>query len=187
MRISSIIFFILLLTFISCTDSEKEKKLQERENSLILKEKEFAAKEDEYRNLIAMRDSIIEQADSVVVNTLPTPVLGKWNGKMVCTESNCAEHAIGDQRTDVWEFSENGKTVLAKVTDRSGNLKVYSGSYSDSQINLQSKEDSTSTRRTEINLIWNNLQGKSLKGMRKVTSNNNCVAKFTLELEKSKL
>ena len=187
MRISSIIFFILLLTFISCTDSEKAKKLQERENSLILKEKEFAAKEDEYRNLIAMRDSIIEQADSVVVNTLPTPVLGKWNGKMVCTESNCAEHAIGDQRTDVWEFSENGKTVLAKVTDRSGNLKVYSGSYSDSQINLQSKEDSTSTRRTEINLIWNNLQGKSLKGMRKVTSNNNCVAKFTLELEKSKL
>lgn len=186
MKISSIIFFIILLMFTSCTDSEKEKKLQERENSLMLKEKEFAAKEDEYRNLIAMRDSITQQADSVVVNNLPANILGKWNGKMVCTESSCAEHAIGDQRTDVWEFSENGKTVLAKVTDRSGNLKVYSGSYSNSELNLQSKEDSTSTRKTEINLIWNNLQANSLKGARKVIANNNCVAKFTLELEKSK-
>ena len=186
MKISSIIFFIILLMFTSCTYSEKEKKLQERENSLMLKEKEFAAKEDEYRNLIAMRDSITQQADSVVVNNLPANILGKWNGKMVCTESNCPEHAIGDQRTDIWEFSENGKTVLAKVTDRSGNLKVYSGNYSNSELNLQSKEDSTSTRKTEINLIWNNLQANSLKGIRKVSANNNCVAKFTLELEKSK-
>lgn len=186
MRILPLICIILISMLTSCSDSEKEKQLQARENSLITKEKDFAAKESEYQNLLAMRDSIIKEADSVVINTLPADILGKWNGKMICTESNCAEHAIGDQRNDIWEFSENGKTVLAKVTDRSGNLKVYSGNYSGSELKLNSNEDSTATRKTEINLIWNKLQINNLKGTRKVTANNNCVAKFTLELEKAK-
>ena len=186
MRIMPLIFFILLSLLTSCSNSEKEKQLEERENSLIIKEKEFAAKEDEYRNLLTMRDSMINKADSAVVKTLPANILGRWNGKMICTESSCAEHAIGDQRNDVWEFSENGQTVLAKVTDRSGNLKVYSGNFSGSELKLNSNEDSTATRKTEINLIWNELQLNTFKGTRKITANNNCVAKFTLELEKLK-
>ena len=133
-----------------------------------------------------MRDSIKNTEDSVAVNSLPENIPGKWNGKMICTESSCAEHVIGDQRTDVWEFSKKGKTVLAKVTDRSGNLKIYSGNYSGLELRLNSNEDSTATRKTEINLILNDLQKNNLKGTRKITGDNNCVAKFTLELEKSK-
>lgn len=186
MRILPYIFFILISFLTSCSDSEKEKQLEERENSLIIKEKEFAAKEDEYRNLLTMRDSIIHQTDSAAVKTLPANVLGKWNGKMICTESTCAEHVIGDQRNDMWEFSESGQTVLAKVTDRSGNMKVYSGNFSGSELKLTSNEDSTATRKTEINLLWNELQINTFKGTRKITANNNCVAKFMLELEKSK-
>ena len=186
MRFLPIIFLTLLFTLTSCSDSEKGKKLEEREISLVTKEKEFAAKEDEYRNLLAMRDSIRKQEDSVTVNSLPENIPGKWTGKMICTESTCAEHVIGDQRNDVWEFSEKGKTVLAKVTDRTGNLKVYSGNYTGLELRLNSNEDSLATRKTEINLILNDLQKNTLKGTRKITADNNCVAKFTLELEKSK-
>ena len=186
MKILPLVSLLLLSILISCSDGEKEKELQEREKSLILKERDLAAKEDEYRNLIAMRDSLNTVSDSVVVKALPANILGKWNGKMICTESSCAEHVIGDQRNDVWEFSENGKTVWAKVTDRSGNMKVYSGNFSGSELKLNSSEDSTATRKTEIHLVWNELQLNIIKGTRKITANNSCVAKFTLELEKSK-
>ena len=182
-----LILCCLSLLLFSCKQNEREKQLDAREKLLSEKENVFSQKEAEFDALLKMRDSLYaKKIDSVIIPAWPDALLGKWNGKVICTESNCSDYVIGDQRTDVWEFSENGKTVLAKVTDRSGNLKVYSGSYSNSELNLQSKEDSTSTRKTEINLIWNNLQANSLKGARKVTANNNCVAKFTLELEKSK-
>ena len=77
MRVMPLLFVILLSVLTSCSHSEKEKQLEERENSLIIKEKEFAAKEDEYRNLLTMRDSMINKADSATVKTLPVNILGE--------------------------------------------------------------------------------------------------------------
>lgn len=180
-----IIFFTALLIFHACTDSNKENNLKTREQDLITKEKEFAAKETEYQELLAMRDSLKNANDSATANSLPQNIPGKWNGKMICTESSCAEHAIGDQRNDVWEFSENGKTVSAKVSNRTGNNKIYTGNYTGTELRLTSESDSSSIGKTQINIVLNDLQ-KTLKGTRYTTGANGCTAKFSLELEKIK-
>ncbi|MGA9212934.1 hypothetical protein [Kaistella sp.] len=186
MRFLPITCILLFLVFNSCTDSEQEKKLQEREFNLSNKEKEFAIKEKDYQKLIVMRDSLRNSSDSAITNNLPDYILGKWNGKTICIESNCNDHVIGDVRNDVWEFSEKGKTVSAKVTNRTGNVKIYNGNYLDSELKLYSKLDSTSTKTTEINIALDTLQKNRMKGNRKIIGENNCVAKFSLDLEKTK-
>lgn len=185
MKLPSIICIAALLVFHSCTDSQKENNLNTREQELIIKEKEFAAKEAEFQELIAMRDSLKNANDSSAAKNLPQNIPGKWTGKMICIESSCAEHAIGDQRNDVWEFSENGNTVLAKVTNRTGNEKIYTGNYTGTELRLNSDSDSTSVGKTQINIVLNDLQ-KTMKGTRYTTGGNGCTVKFSLELEKIK-
>ena len=112
------LFPVLLLTSFllnSCDFSKKTEELDLRESKLLEKEKAFALKEADYQSLIKMRDSLYTKKDSVETIALPQNVIGKWNGKIICTDSNCPENMIGDVRNDTWEFIQDGQNISAKV------------------------------------------------------------------------
>ena len=187
MKYYFLIFFALSFFILnSCDFSKKKAELTEREQKIAQREKEFALKENEYQNLIKMRDSLLSEKDSVETMILPQHFLGKWNGKIICTDSNCPENMIGDIRTDIWEFSENGSVISAKVTNKSGNIRIYNGTYNGSEMRLNFKSDSSAVKKAEIKIVLNDLQESKIKGTRESMGENNCISRFSVDLEKSK-
>ena len=165
---------LLLLT--SCKQSENTDQLKERETALLIKEKEFASKELEYESLKAMRDSLQHASNTIAVLKIPQNIIGKWNGKMICTDSNCSENVIGDQRNDFWEISQDS----VKIINKSGGERRYAAKYTGSEIKLNSENN--------LSLITLQLSEEKIgriKGSRELTGNN-CVSKFSVELDKIK-
>lgn len=160
----------------SCDNPDKDNQLKQREMNLLTKEQEFAAKEQDYESLKALRDSLEHATDTIAATKIPANIIGKWNGKMICTESNCSENVIGDQRNDIWEFSETGVTIINK----SGGERTYRAKYTDTEIKLTS-ENNIST----ITLQLSDERTGRIKGTRELTGNN-CLSKFSVDLEKIK-
>lgn len=180
---------LLLMSFLllnSCDFSKKTEELDLRESKLLEKEKAFALKEADYQSLLKMRDSLFAEKDSVETVLLPHNIFGKWNGKIICTDSNCPENMIGDVRNDAWEFIQDGQNISAKVINRTGQIRVYQGTYNGSEIRLNYKSDSSATKKTEINIVLNDIQDNKIKGTREFTGENNCVSRFSVDLDKSK-
>lgn len=179
-------FPLLLLLFalgISCSPSEKEKDITIREKALLTKELEFNAKEAEYLNLVAMRDSLQNaQIEKSSAATVPAEILGMWNGKMVCMESTCAEHVIGDQRTDIWEFTNEG----LRMVNKSGGERLFTAKVEGTQLRLNSEESPNINNSTEITLDLTISENGRLKGVRKLTGKDGCIATFSVDLEKTK-
>ena len=182
MKLPSIICIAVLLVFHSCTESQKENNLNAREQQLLIKEKEIATKEAEFQKLITLRDSLQNANDSATANnSLPAAILGKWNGKMICTESSCSEHVIGDQRNDVWEFTPQG----LKMTNKTGGEKMFTGRISGNDLKFFSEASSSPGNSSQITFKLNSLQEGKIKGNCDFIGKDGCVAKFSVELEKN--
>lgn len=181
-------FFILLagsLLLISCDYREKEKNLTEREKQLLEKEKIFAKKESEYQSLLKMRDSIFAKKDSFKIVLWPEEISGPWSGKVICTESNCSDYVVGDQRTDTWEFDSDSIHLFTKIINNNNLVRVYSGKFENNEIRLNFKTDSISRKQVEMNVLLNDISDTKLKGTRTITTDNGCTAKFSVELVRS--
>ena len=100
-------FFALL----GCQDNQKQRELDEREQKIRQKEIEFALKEADYQLLIKMRDSLMTEKDTSVIQQWPDDIAGVWTGRSLCKESNCPEYVIGDQRSNIWEFISDSTEV----------------------------------------------------------------------------
>ena len=101
---------------------------------------------------------------------------------MICTESSCSEHVVGDTRNDIWEFSPNG----LKITNKTGGERHFTGNISGTDLTLSSTDSATAASRSKITLALVDLASSRLKGSRELTGKDNCVAKFSVELEKAK-
>ncbi len=172
-----------IFTFlIACTGENKEQQLLLREQQLAEKEKAFAAKEIEYEKLVALRDSLEnEPTTPEITETLPEQIIGTWNGKMICTETNCADHAVGDQRTDIWHFTADGM----KMVNKTGGERLFTGNMVGGELKLTSEPMENSVY-SEITLDLTELSVGRIKGTRNLTGKNDCLAKFSVELEKVK-
>lgn len=177
--------FVGSFLMISCDYKEKEKSLTEREKQLLEKEKLFAKKESEYQNLIKMRDSIFSKKDSVKIAMWPEEISGSWNGKVICTESNCSDYVVGDQRTDTWEFDSDSTHLSAKIINNNNLVRVYSGKFENNEIKLNFRTDSTSQKKVEMNVLLNDISDNKIKGTRSIISDNGCTARFSVELVRS--
>lgn len=180
-------FFILLASsflLVSCDFKEKEKNLTEREKQLLEKEKIFAKKESEYQSLLKMRDSIFAKKDSVKIAVWPEEISGAWNGKVICIESNCSDYAVGDLRTDIWEFDNDSTQPIAKIINNNNLIRLYSGKFENNEIKLSFKTDSTSKKNVEMSVLLNDISDNKIKGTRTITSDG-CTAKFSVELVRS--
>jgi hypothetical protein len=180
-----LILFVTPFFLISCSDNQKEKKLAEREQQLLEKEKMFAQKESEYQALLKMRDSIFIKKDSAEIIMWPAEIAGSWNGKVICTESNCNDYVVGDQRTDTWEFDSDSLQLVGKILNNNNLVRLYSGKFNNNEIKLNFKTDSTATKKVEMNVLLNDISDTKIRGTRTIMVDNNCSAKFSVELTRS--
>lgn len=177
------LFLVLLAIFQSCNDNEKSQKLTDRENLLLEKEKLFTEKEAEYQSLIKIRDSIFNKKDSVnTIKKWPSEVFGEWTGKVICTESSCSDYVIGDQRIDTWEFDSDSTQLLSKLVNNNKLVRLYAGKFVNNEILLNYKTDSTAEKSVEMNVLLNEISANKIRGIRTVSIDNRCTAKFSVEL-----
>jgi hypothetical protein len=179
------ILFICSFFFISCDNRKKEKDLALREQQLLEKEKSFAQKESEYQYLLKLKDSIFSKKDSVKIATWPDEISGAWIGKVICTESNCSDYVVGDQRTDTWEFDNDSTQLMAKIINNNNLVRSYSGKFDNNEIKLNFKTDSTAKKQVEMNVLLNEISASKIRGTRTIAVENNCMAKFSVELVRS--
>lgn len=174
---------ISLLLFVAC-DNDKEKELIQREADLNRREQMFQLKEAEYRSLLKLRDSLKIQDSIVKIKAWPDEIIGHWNSRIVCVESNCNEYVIGDIRTDQWQFTKDSINLLVNVYNKKDTVRVYKGTYTDSQIALHFATDSTAQKFVDMKVFLSEMSPNKISGYRTVDVNGQCTAKFTVELTK---
>lgn len=177
-----LLFFMILQ---SCNQDTESQLLIQREKKLKDREISFAKKEAEYQALLRMRDSILAKKDSVQILQWPEGISGLWNGKVVCTESSCSDYVIGDQHSDQWSFVSDSTNLVTKIINNKNLVRFYNGKYSSEGIKLQYRSDSTAKKRVEMNVILNDITPNKIRGTRTVTIDDNCTAKFSVELLRS--
>jgi hypothetical protein len=175
----------ILILLTSCDNRKKENDLTLREQQLLEKEKSFAQKESEYQSLLKMRDSIFAKKDSVKIVVWPAEIAGPWTGKVICTESNCSDYVVGDQRTDTWEFDSDSIQLVTKIINNNNLVRLYSGKFENNEAKLTFKTDSTSKKQVEMNVLLNDFSANKIRGTRTIAVDNNCMAKFSVELIRS--
>jgi hypothetical protein len=183
----AISMFLVAMLFSACRSNENEQQLILREQALLEKEKQFAGKEAEYQILLKMRDSILSSIkDTPALFMLPETIVGQWSSKVVCTESGCPDYVIGDQRTDIWEFINDSTQIIVKNINNNNLIRVYSGTYDGTHINLSFKTDSSATKHVEMQVLLNDIKDNKIRGVRSVVVDNKCTAKFSVDLDRIK-
>lgn len=183
---NSILLIPLLFLLFSCDNKDKANDLALREKELLNKEKSFAQKEAEYQSLLKMRDSIFnhQNSDSIRIIKWSNEISGAWTGKVICTESNCSDYVVGDQRTDTWEFDSDSIQLFTKIINNNNLVRLYSGKFENNEIKLNFKTDSTAKKQVDMNVLLNDISPNKIRGIRTVAVDN-CVAKFSVELIRS--
>lgn len=168
----------------ACTDQQdgKEAELRKRDSILTEKEKLFAGKELEYQQLLLLKDSLLAIPDSVQVAVLPFDISGKWNGKIVCTESNCTDYVVGDTRVDEWEFTAEGNDIVVRNINKVGIIRMYSGTYDGTSVKLSSQSDPGADKLREFTVDLSSMRPNRMSGSREVRVDQSCSSKFTIEL-----
>lgn len=189
MTLQRLLVLILIFLLISC-DNKKEQELRERENTLLEREQKFADKEAEYELLLKMKDSLqlaVQTKDTVPkIQTWPDSLKIKWNSKMICRESNCTNYVIGDQRTEVWDFASDSTGMYANVLSNNEIKRVFRGQYLVNKIVLDSAKESSAKSNIKINVVLDEIKKNIIKGTQTITGQDNCTAKFSVELTPSK-
>ncbi len=173
--------FLLGLTA-SCADGRREQQLTWRERVLAEKERQFALKEADYQLLLRMRDSLLAAADTLQQQAWPEEILGRWNSKTICQESTCTEYVVGDQRSATWEFAGDSTGMFTKVLDRNMVTRAFSGSFDSSTVRLHFQSDSAAHKKMQISVELSRVSPGLMKGSQLLRIDNNCAARFSVEL-----
>ena len=174
-----------LLMLAGCYDRERETRLTQRERNLLVKEKQFAMKESEYLSLLQMRDSLLALKDTMsAIVAWPEEIEGYWNSKVVCTESNCSEYIVGDQRNDTWLFTGDSTRMVVKVINNNRLVRVYNSSFNEKVISLTFSTDSSASKQVLMSVLLNDLGQNKIRGIRTISVDNRCAARFNVELSR---
>lgn len=188
MALKRLLFLTIALILFSC-NNKKEQELLLRENTLLEREKQFEDKEAEYDKLLKMKDSLLSV--SKVKDTLPK-IQGwpenlkiKWNSKMICKESNCSNYVIGDQRTEIWEFTSDSTGMYTNVVSNNQIKRVFTGQYLENKIVLDSAKETSAKTKIKVSVVLDDIKNNIIKGTQTVVGQDNCTAKFSVELTPS--
>jgi hypothetical protein len=185
--------WILLLSgvifFSSCglrqREIELDKKMDElnqREQQLALKERSLAAKEIQLNE----REKQIDSTKNTVNDTLfleHKKIPGTWMVDMQCTETTCAGSAVGDIKSEQWNFKFQDNTVIASAMSNNQLVRVYTGAYFGNLLKLSVQQDSTETS-AKINVRLTQTKEKEMEGEREIIQANGCHILYSLRMKK---
>lgn len=181
-------FFLLSFFITACKDNNKDKKREEQlnrwEQNLREREQQLSLKEADYKSLLLIRDSLLARKDSVVARVWPASVNGKWKSTILCKESNCDNYVIGDQRSETWEFNADSAGMFTNVLNNTKLVRVYSGRFDANKILLRFT-DSTLRKKVDMQVVLDQIDQNIIKGTEVVFGENNCTAKFSVELTRA--
>src|SRR5690606_21578248 len=133
----------------------------------------------EYYALLKMRESILAVKDTLaMISTWPEYIEGQRSGRVVSTECNCSDYVVGEQRKDTWILSRDSTQLVTKVVTNNKLFRVYKVSCSADIINLHFRSDSSSSRQVVMNVVLNDLMENKMRGIRILSIDNRCTAKF---------
>ncbi len=178
-------FWGIIVLLGSCGWSEREKALQEKEAQLnqmqqvlLLQEQELRQKEQLLQEREHRLDSTRREIDSVVIHG--PSVAGNWQIKMQCVETNCPGSAIGDVKTEQWEFSTEGNNIIVKVFTGKKLIRIYNGNYTQSGMRLI---DKNTVNNTAMEVTLRMLNEKKMDGIREIIPPN-CKTIYSITAER---
>ena len=189
MKGSTILLVVVLIGFTGCDLREREEALQmreaalnEREQQLLLKEKTLQVKEEE----LSKRQQLLDSTRNSDTTHLVNPALvGNWSVKMTCTEATCPGWAVGDTKTEQWNFTYTQSTLVVKAMASDKLVRVYSGFYTGSTVELVEEKpvsDTLNTTKTVIRLHF--VDDTHLEGQREIIHQSECRVVYGLQLQK---
>jgi hypothetical protein len=186
------LFSVLLLS--GCGLQERETTVQKREAELALREQALAEKardlqlreaeiqnrEQHFKNA-QKRDSLAHHPANLVNPIL----LGKWNARMVNTETTCTGSAIGDTKTEIWELDYQNDQVVAKATTGENLIRTYTGTFKNNTLELtENVEPSPSAPATKMVVRLTLLNPTTMEGQREIIRSGDCRIVYSLQLNK---
>ena len=137
-----------------------------------------------------MRDSIL--AVNKTLKEVPPPIQNwpegmhvTWNSKMVCRETGCGNYVIGDQRNEVWQFRSDSTGLYTTVLNNDKVVRILRAQYQNNTITLNSSTDSISKYKMSISVVLDDIKKDVIKGTQIILGQDNCAAKFSVELTPS--
>lgn len=156
----------------------KAAELAKKEQELLLKEKTLQIKETELSERELSLDSTMSDTSS-----FNPQISGNWNAKMTCTEATCPGSAVGDTKTEVWQFSYLNQNLVVKAFANNNLVRVYTGGFKDGNIILNetvgATEQSPATQ-FKVRLTLNN--NGALDGSREIERSGECKIVYSLVL-----
>ncbi len=192
MNVLKLAFIFCLITATNgCEVRQREKELNERNDSLNHKEQQLLLLQNQLnveKTELAAKQHILDsllkkhiQQDSTYTQ-IPF-LVGKWSVKMVCTEATCAGSAVGDNKTEVWEISYKDNVVFAKAIVNNQLVRVYSGQANDKEVKLIAQQEPASMGTSiAVNLVIKN--ENELEGERKIIRPEECRVIYSIQMQK---
>ncbi|MEO6357755.1 MAG: hypothetical protein ABIU77_02045 [Ferruginibacter sp.] len=162
---------------------KKEITLNQKEQELLLKEKTLQLKEEELQQ--KEKTKIDSSLKTDTTNIYNAALIGRWSVKMTCTEASCSGSAVGDTKSEQWDISYQGKTIIAKAMTGDKLIRIYTGNNIGNSIEL--KEDNQNTPSTTATTMLVRLQminEKNVEGQREIVREDDCRIVYALQLKK---
>lgn len=186
MKIIRTSFFFLLFFCAACSDGgrerilkEKEATLNQKQQQLLLWEQQLSAKEKALDAREHQLDSTKKEIDSVTIHG--PSIAGRWQIKMQCVETSCDGSAIGDVKTEQWTFSTDGNDVVAKAYVGKNLIRIYTGFYTQSGLQLTDKSSLSANTTMEVTLRI--LNEKTMDGLREIMLPN-CKTTYSISADR---
>jgi len=188
----------LLLSFLFCSGCDlrkredelqkKETAINQKEQELLLKEKTLQLKETELMQRELKLDSVkntdtVQKADSThLYNPL---LIGTWSVKMTCTETTCEGSAVGDTKTEQWNISYQGNTIIAKAMANDKLVRVYTGFFTGNTVELvEDRKIIPLQPATKMAVRLQVINEKSMDGQREIARDNECKVVYAIQARK---
>lgn len=175
---------MLLFFSLGCSNQEDRDnqktstQLEQLRDSLLTKERELTLKEQALTKREQALDSTSTRDSVGIINS---DLMGKWQVKMTCVETNCEGSAIGDVRTENWNISYQNDVAIVEALSNGKVQRLYTGLYNGKELQLVS---SSAPSETTIAILLTPQSEISMRGRREITQAGGCKIFYRLELDK---
>jgi len=181
------VFYLSLfsgLILSGCGLQEREKKLAEGWQILHQKEQELILKEQALNDRQKTIDSVESRQLDTLAATYPE-LEGNWSVKMVCNVATCPGFAIGDTKSEQWDFRIQANEVMAIAVSNNKVTRIYTGTfYGDQLIMTAQLVESQPELNTRMIVRLRLSDNFNMTGEREIIRQDDCNIIYSLSLKK---